>query len=113
MATCVLTDAICAVTDEISLSIFPRPGAIVPFVHTHDTTNEEKARARQVPRRPRASKKTLSVKESLCEGTPGKGVDIGDDRLTASIEQPVLITRCVFHTLLQLPQKESSVNYPA
>ena len=31
-----------------------------------------------------------------------KGVDIGDDRLTASIEQPVLITRCVFHTLLQL-----------
>ena len=30
-----------------------------------------------------------------------KGVDIGDDRLTASIEQPVLITRCVFHTLLQ------------
>ena len=29
------------------------------------------------------------------------GVDIGDDRLTASIEQPVLITRCVFHTLLQ------------
>ena len=27
---------------------------------------------------------------------------IGDDRLTASIEQPVLITRCVFHTLLQL-----------
>ena len=30
-----------------------------------------------------------------------KGVDIGDDRLPASIEQPVLITRCVFHTLLQ------------
>jgi len=24
------------------------------------------------------------------------------DRLGASIEQPVLITRCVFHTLLQL-----------
>ena len=24
------------------------------------------------------------------------------DRLYASIEQPVLITRCVFHTLLQL-----------
>ena len=34
------------------------------------------------------------------KGTPvmwEKGVDIGDDRLTASIEQPVLITRCVPH----------------
>ena len=37
-----------------------------------------------------------------------KGVDIGDDRLTASIEQPVLITRCgVFHTLLQHLQRVS------
>ena len=29
-------------------------------------------------------------------------VTICVDRLYASIEQPVLITRCVFHTLLQL-----------
>ena len=71
-----------------------------------EQSEEEGARAREAPRRPRSSKKTRSVKESLCEGTPvvyrlRKGVDIGDDRLTASIEQPVLITRCVFHTLLQ------------
>ena len=39
-----------------------------------------------------------------------KGVDIGDDRLTASIEQPVLITRCVFHTLLQHLQRVSCEN---
>ena len=39
--------------------------------------------------------RSWSVKEEGCT------VGIGDDRLTASIEQPVLITRCVFHTLLQ------------
>ena len=38
-----------------------------------------------------------------------KGVDIGDDRLTASIEQPVLITRCVFHTLLQSQPQDPSI----
>ena len=30
------------------------------------------------------------------------------DRLYASIEQPVLITRCVFHTLLQLYRRRKS-----
>jgi hypothetical protein len=47
------------------------------------------ARARVTLRRPRGPCRTLC----------GSPCEIGDDRLYASIEQPVLITRCAFHML--------------